>query len=141
MIRRSYSYQFSSGPGDSLPAMLFRVVVNAVGLFLASVLVPGVHVGDWQSLVVGTALFAIVNAVLKPLAALVSCCLIVVTFGLFVLVINASMLMVAAWASGRLGLDFRVDGFWSAVLGALVISVVSMIASAWSGRAQRRFPQ
>lgn len=139
MTMRSYSFRLSPDPAGSLSAMLFRVVLNAVGLWVASRLVPGVHVGDWQSLVVGTAIFAIVNAVLKPLAAFVSCCLIVVTFGLFVVVINAAMLMLAAWAADGLGMDFRVDGFWSAVFGSLVISVVSMVATALSaGRGRPR---
>ena len=133
MTMRGYSYRFTPDPADSLSTMLLRAAVNAVGLFTASVLVPGVHIGDWQSLVAGTAIFAIVNALLKPLAALVSCCLVVVTFGLFVVVINAGMLLVSAWAAGRLGLDFRVDGFWAALLGSLVISVVSLLATVVTG--------
>ncbi len=137
MTMRGYSYRFTPDPADSLGAMLLRAAVNAVGLFTASVLVPGVHIGDWQSLVAGTAIFAIVNTLLKPLAALVSCCLVVVTFGLFVVVINAAMLMVSAWAAGQLGLNFRVDGFWSAVFGSLVISLVSLLATAVTGRRAR----
>jgi putative membrane protein len=112
------------GPG----ALLVRFAVNATGLFLASCLVPGIEVGDWQSLVAGTAIFAIVNMLLRPLALFLSCCLVVATFGLFVLVVNAAMLGVAAWAAGELGLNFRVEGFWSAIGGALVISVVSLLA-------------
>ena len=134
---RGYSYRFAPDPADSLGAMLLRAAVNAAGLFAASTLVPGVHIGDWQSLVAGTAIFAIVNTLLKPLAALVSCCLVVVTFGLFVIVINAAMLMVSAWAAGQLGLNFRVDGFWSAVFGSLVISIVSLVATAVTGRRVR----
>jgi putative membrane protein len=137
MTMRGYSYRFTPDPADSLGAMLLRAAVNAVGLFTASVLVPGVHIGDWQSLVAGTAIFAIVNALLKPLAALVSCCLVVVTFGLFVVVINAAMLLVSAWAAGRLGLNFRVDGFWAALLGSLVISVVSLLATVVTGKRTR----
>ncbi|MFA7296936.1 MAG: phage holin family protein [Dehalococcoidia bacterium] len=109
--------------------LLFRALVNALGLWLASVIVPGVHVDDWQSLVVGTALFAIVNTLFKPLAAFVSCFLIVATFGLFLLVLNAAMLALAAWLAGVLGMNFRVDGFRAAVFGALVISLVSVAAS------------
>lgn len=137
MTVRGTSYRFTPDPADSLEAMLLRAAVNAAGLFLASVIVPGVYIGDWQSLVAGTAIFAIVNTLLKPLAALVSCCLIVVTVGLFAIVINAAMLLVAAWAAGRLGLHFRVDGFWAAVLGSLVISAVSLLATAVTGRRAR----
>lgn len=134
---RSYSYRFDSRRDDSLTGMLLRAAVNAVGLFLASVLVSGIHIGDWQSLVVGTAIFAIVNALLKPLAAFVSFCLVVLTFGLFVIVINAAMLMVSAWAAGQLGLNFHVDGFWSAVFGSLVISMVSLLGTVATGRRAR----
>ena len=117
------------GPRSSPRTLAFRLAVNAAGLLLASVLVSGIEIGDWQSLVAGTAIFAIVNALLRPLAYLVSFCLIVSTFGLFVLVINAAMLGATAWAAGQLDLNFRVDGFWSAVAGALVISAVSMVGS------------
>ena len=134
MRYRSSSFRLTPDPSAPLRVMLLRVLVNALGLWLASVVVPGVHIGDWQSLVVGTALFAIVNTLLKPLAALVSCCLIAATFGLFVLVINAAMLSVSAWAAGQLGMNFSVDGFWAAVLGALVISLVSMAASMFAAR-------
>ncbi len=128
-----YSYRMSPG-GGSLSGMLFRAAINAAGLFLASAIVPGVRINDWQSLVAGTAIFAIVNMLLKPVAALFSACLIVLTFGLFAIVINAAMLMVSAWAAGRLGLNFHVDGFWPAVLGSLVISVVSLMATMVTGR-------
>lgn len=116
-------------PNWSIQGLALRLAVNATGLFLASAIVPGIEIDDWQSLVAGTAIFAIVNALLRPLAMLCSCCLIMVTFGLFVVVINAAMLGATAWAAGRLELNFSVDGFWSAVLGALIISAVSITAS------------
>lgn len=109
--------------------LALRFVVNLAGLWAASEIVPGVHVDDLPSLLAGTAIFAIVNVLLRPLANLVSCCLIVFTFGLFVLVINALLLAATAWIAGRLDLAFRVDGFWAAFFGALVISAVSLVAS------------
>jgi putative membrane protein len=130
MRQRGMSMRFGGGPADwSLRSMVVRFVVNLLGLWLASVIVRGISIDDWQSLVAGTAIFAIVNTLLKPLASALSCCLIIATFGLFVVVINAAMLGISAWASGQLGLNFHVDGFWSAVFGALVISLVSMIAA------------
>ncbi len=110
-----------------------RFAVNASGLFLASELVPGIEVSDWQSLLAGTAIFAIVNMLLRPVALFLSCCLVVATFGLFVLVVNAAMLGITAWAAGRLGLNVYVDGFWSAIAGALVISLVSLVAQVLTG--------
>lgn len=124
-------YRFQSGrPGDNAPSvLLLRFLVNGVALFLASVIVPGIEIGDWQSWLAGTAIFAIVNMLLKPLAMLVSCCLIFATFGLFVLVINTALLGATAWVAGQLDLNFTVDGFWSAFFGALIISLVSLFAS------------
>lgn len=109
--------------------LALRFLVNLAGLWLASKIVPGIHIDDVPSLLAGTAIFAIVNVLLKPLAAMVSCCLIVFTFGFFVLVINALLLVLTAWIAERLDLAFRVDGFWAAFFGALVISVVSLVAS------------
>jgi len=119
--------------------LVLRFIVNLAGLFVADQLVPGIHIADWQTLVAGTAIFAIVNLLLRPLATFVSCCLIAVTFGLFVLVINAALLMVTAWASRQLGLGFTIDDFWSAFLGALVISIVSLFATAVVRTETRRF--
>ena len=127
-------------PADDWAArtLLFRFVINLAGLFLASVIVPGIHIADWQALLAGTAIFAIVNMLLRPLATLASCCLIVATFGLFLLVINTALLAASAWVAGQLSLEFTIDGFWSAFLGALVISLVSMIATVVvRGRARR----
>lgn len=128
---KSRVYRFDSrDPSDSsLSILLVRFLVNLVGLFLASVVVPGIVIGDAPSLVAAAAIFAIVNMLLKPLAMLVSCCLIVATFGLFVLIINTALLGATAWLAGQLGLDFTVDGFWSAFFGAVIISVVSIFAS------------
>lgn len=109
--------------------LLLRFIVNLAGLFIADLLVPGIHIADAPSLVAGTAIFAIVNLLLRPLATFVSCCLIVGTFGLFVLVINGVLLAVTAWVAGGLGLGFTIDGFWPAFFGALVISAVSFIAT------------
>ena len=124
-------YRFQSGdPSDRSPSvLLFRFLVNGAGLFLASVMVPGIEIGDWQSWLAGTAIFAIVNMLAKPLAMLVSCCLIMATFGLFVLVINTALLGATAWVAGQLELDFTVDGFWSAFFGALIISIVSVLGT------------
>jgi putative membrane protein len=124
------SVRFEGNKADwSLRSMLIRFLINLLGLWLASVLVAGIEIDDWQSLVAGTAIFAIVNTLLKPLATMLSCCLILATFGLFVVVINAAMLGITAWAAGQLDLNFTVDDFGAAILGALVISAVSLVAA------------
>lgn len=109
--------------------LILRFVVNLAGLFLADALVDGIVIDDWESLLIGTAIFAIVNMLLKPLATLFSFCLIIATFGLFVLIINTALLGATAWVAGQLGLAFTIDGFWSAFFGALIISLVSIASS------------
>ncbi len=126
------------GPEWALESMLLRLAINAAGLLLAAALVPGITIGDWQSFVAAIAIFGIVNMLLRPIAMLLSCCLIVFTFGFFVLVVNAILLAATAWTAGRLGLNFTVDGFWSAFFGALIISVVSVLASIFVRRPVRR---
>ena len=113
----------------SLQELLLRLVVNAVGLWLAAILVPGIQIDDVPSLVAATALFALVNTLVRPLAFLASACVIVLTFGLFIVVINALMLALTAWIAGQIGLGFRVDGFASAIFGALIVAVLSLFVS------------
>ena len=73
-------------------ALTARFIINLAGVFIAEAIVPGFEIGDWQSLVAGTAILAIVNILLKPVAAMFSFCLIVLTFALFVLVITTALL-------------------------------------------------
>lgn len=126
---RGYAVRIEGGGPPSLGALLIRLAANATGLLLAAAIVPGIEIGDWQSLVAGTAILALVNTLVRPVALFVSCCLVVLTFGLFLVVVNAAMLALTAWLSGQLGLNLEVDGFWSAVGGALVISLVSLVAT------------
>ena len=85
-------------------------------------------------MVAAAAIFGVVNAVIKPVAQLFGCPLTCLTVGLFALLINAGMLALTAWIAGVLGLDVRVDGFLAALWGALLISVVSALLSAFVGR-------
>ena len=133
MSRRGSMYVYRGGNfrNEFQPSTLFyRLAINATGLFLASVIVPGIQIDDWQALVAATAIFAIVNVLLRPLAYLVSFCLIVLTVGLFALVVNTALLGATAWVAGQLDLNFTIDGFWSAFFGALIISMISLIANA-----------
>jgi putative membrane protein len=75
-----------------------------------------------------------VNAFIRPVIAIVSCPLTVLTLALFTLIINALMLGITAWVAGLFDLDFHVDGFVAAFLGALVISIVSTLLTWWAKR-------
>ncbi|OLT18277.1 hypothetical protein BJF80_16155 [Serinicoccus sp. CUA-874] len=113
--------------------ILATVVANGVALWVASALVSGIEFGGqgWSTVltvVLVAAVFGVVNAVVRPLAQLLSLPFILLTLGLFLVVVNALMLLLTSWLAGVLGLDFRVDDFWwDAVLGAVIVSAVSMV--------------
>ena len=108
--------------------ILVRLIINGVALAAATYLVPGIDiVGEpvWAPLAAMALIFGVVNALIRPLLKLLTCPLIILTLGLFILVINGLMLWAASWIGGRFGVGFEVVGFRSALLGALVVSVVS----------------
>ncbi len=109
--------------------LLIRILVNAAALWVAARLVPGIEAGGVGSILAIALVFGFLNALIKPFLKLVSCPVILLTLGLFTLVVNALMLMLTAWFGGKLGIEFRVDGFWAAFLGALVVSIVSTVLS------------
>jgi putative membrane protein len=109
--------------------IVLRVLINAAALWVAASFVPGIHAGGIGSILALALVFGIVNALVRPFLTLLSCPIILLTLGLFTLVLNALMLMFAAWLGRRLGIDFAVDGFWPAFLGALIVSVVSTLLS------------
>ncbi len=115
--------------------IIIRTVAVALATALAAWLLPGIEVtgGDTTRValtLVGVAvIIGLVNALVKPVVAALSGCLVILTFGLFLLVINALMLQLSAWLAAQVGLGFRVDGFWTALLGSIVISVVSGMIS------------
>ena len=111
----------------SLRSLVARYLVTLAGLFLAGQLVRGVHVGDWQALLVASAILAGVNSLVRPILSAVTCIAQILTLGLFTLILNALMLALAAWASGQLDVNFDIDGFLAAFLGALLVSAVGML--------------
>jgi putative membrane protein len=110
--------------------LLLRWIINAIALAVAATFVSGIHVdGGWLVLALVALIFGLVNALIRPVVALLTCPLIILTLGLFTLVINAAMLLFASWIAGLLGIGFTVDGFWPAFWGGLVISIVSFVLS------------
>lgn len=112
--------------------LLIRLAANAAGVYLGVRFVDGLTFdGSWQSMVVIVVVMALVNALVKPLATLLSLPLVVLSLGLFLLVINAAMLALVIWLTGDLGL--QSDGFGSTFLGAIIISIVSWLVTAILG--------
>jgi putative membrane protein len=106
--------------------LLLRWIWTAIAIFAAVKLLPGIYFnGPWWQLGIVALIFGLLNALVRPVLALLTCPLIILTLGLFILVINAAMLWLTAKSSAFFGIDFRVSGFWTAFWGAVVISVVS----------------
>ena len=111
-----------------------RLGINAAALWLAAEWVQGFDIDGWPSLIAAAAIFAAVNAVVKPIADFVGLPATCLTLGLFHLVINAVMLALTAWLAGLFNFDVDIDGFVAAFLAALIVSVVSTLLSAFVGR-------
>jgi putative membrane protein len=107
-----------------------RWAINTIALYVAVQIVPGIELGgDWTSLLWVALIFGLLNALLRPLLMFLTCPLIILTLGLFTIVINTGLLLLTSNIGQSLGLDFSVDGFWPALLGSLVISLVSVVLS------------
>lgn len=121
---------------DKLKAFIQRWVISTLAVLVATYIVPGIKYGDWRDLLVATLVLGLLNSFLRPLLLLLSLPLLIFTLGLFTIVINAVLLLLV---SVLLGVNhFRVDGFWSAFWGALVISIVSLLLNSVTGSGKAR---
>lgn len=115
--------------------IVIRVVLNAVAVWIATLIVPGVDVTTDSTgkkiltLVVVGAILGLINATIKPIVQLLSLPLTVLTLGVFALVINGLLFWLVSAISNALGAPFHVDGFWAGFWGALVVSIVSFVLS------------
>ena len=113
---------------------LLRLLINAGALWIAIQLIDGIeHRGSWWSLLFVALVFGVLNASIRPLLKLLSLPIIILTLGLFIFVVNAVMLLITSWVSGLLNLGFHVDGFWDAFSGGLIVTVVSLLLSIFTG--------
>lgn len=118
-----------------------RVLANGVAIWLATLVLSGLEIVGSQSpaqtvgIVLLVALvFGLVNAIVKPIVKLISLPLYILTLGLFTLVVNALMLMLTAWITEQTTWGLRIDNFGTAVIGALIVSVVSMVLSSTASK-------
>lgn len=111
------------------PNLIIRWLINMVGLYLAVMIVPGVNLSsdEWISFVWLALIFGLLNALVRPILKLLTCPLIILTLGLGTLLLNTAMLYILEWAAGLFNIGFTLDDFWAAFLGALVVSVVSLV--------------
>jgi putative membrane protein len=106
-----------------------RAALVALGLWLATVWVPGVYIDGPTTLILAGVLLGIVNSIVRPVAIVLTLPMTIVTLGLFLLVINAGMVALVAWMLPGM----RLSGFWSAFWAAVLVSVTSMVGSWFVG--------
>lgn len=113
--------------------LILRWIIITVALAFAVWIVPGITVEPEANTLVLLAAMGIIlgfiNAFIRPLLNLLSCGCIVITMGLFLFITNALAFWLASWLANILGIGFHVDNFWSALLGSLIVSVVSFVLS------------
>ena len=130
---------------------LLDIVVTALALWLVTVVVPGVHVlppnqtiyadgqYDHALMFLGVAIvFLLVNAVVSPVLRTVGLPLTCLTLGLFALVINAAVFLLAGWLSQQIGLGLVIEGFWQALIGAAVLAIVRVVLDFITGPLRTR---
>ncbi|MBK7451363.1 MAG: phage holin family protein [Anaerolineales bacterium] len=109
---------------------IIRWVINAVALYAAVWIIPGIdYLGNWTGILWLALIIGLLNALVRPLLKFLTCPLFILTLGLFTLVINTAMLLLTSNIGQSLGIPLTVDGFWSALLGSLVMSAVSIVMS------------
>lgn len=112
-----------------MQGIIIRTLVTMLGLFLASKIVPGVGLEGTGSFILAALLLGLANALVRPIAFLMTFPLTIITLGLFIFVLNAAMFgLVAALLD-----NFTVSGFWAAVFGAIIVSITSTVASWYIG--------
>ena len=104
--------------------------INAVALYVAVLIVPGIIFdGEWLNILWLALIIGLLNALVRPLLKFLTCPLIILTLGLFTIVVNTVILLLTNSIGQAFDLGLSVDGFWPALLGSLVISIVSVIMS------------
>ena len=112
-----------------MTGFLVRAAFSALGLWIASHLLSGLSFDSPTKLLIAALVLGVVNALVRPIAFILTLPLTILTLGLFLLVLNAGMVALVAW----LVPGFQVDGFWTALLAALIVSLVSWAASSMIG--------
>ena len=124
---------------------LGHLIVTGLALWVTALILPGMHLGDdsatllSQVLTIGAIalILALINTIVKPLLSFLAFPITCLTLGLFQLVINTLMLLLASWVSGLVGLTLQFDSFWWALLAGVIIGILSAIVEAVTGLGER----
>lgn len=113
---------------------ILRLLATATALWVAVLIVPGItYAGGAIGLLVVALVFGFVNAIVRPILKILTCPLVVLTLGLFIFILNALMLWLTSELSLALGIGFDVDGFWAALIGAIIVGIVSTLLNLFVG--------
>jgi putative membrane protein len=112
--------------------IIIRWAITAVAIFLTAWLVPGFNIegsNGFIAVIAAALVLGLVNAIIRPILVFLSCGCVVATLGLFMLVINALTLLLTSWICRSLGIGFYINGFWPALWGSIIISIISFVLS------------
>jgi putative membrane protein len=112
-----------------MTGFFLRLLISALGMWLASAIVPGVYVAGVGTLLIAALLLGVVNAIVRPMLVILTLPITIMTLGLFLFVVNAAMLGLVAWLLP----GFTITGFWSALGASVVVSLVGWVASSFIG--------
>lgn len=120
--------------------LIMRIMINALAIAVAVKVVDGItFTGEWWKMIVIGAVFGVVNSFIKPIVTIFALPLIILTLGLFTLIVNTLMLLITAKLSAPLELGLQIHGFWPAFKGAIIISIISILLSWITGLKKVRY--
>jgi putative membrane protein len=111
--------------GSQMSSLVISWIITTIAILVAAHIIPGIRADSLGGALLGAAILGILNAVLKPIFVILTLPITLVTFGLFLFVINALIF----WLAGSLLSGFHVQSFWAALLGSLVVTIVSYLAN------------
>ena len=121
---------FGPSSTERVLSYIIRWLLLALGIWAAAQLVSGIHLVGWQNTLIVAAILGFLNSFLKPAISLLALPLTILTFGLFSIVINSGLLLLTSWIAEHTNrVYFQVDDFVAAVLGAIIISIVSILVN------------
>ncbi len=119
---------------------VLQLAINIIAILTAVTLVPGLELtGPWWGLALVALLFGVINTGIRPMLLLLALPFVILTLGFFMLLINAAMLYLTSWLAEGFGITFAIESLFSAIVGAIVISIVSTGLSILSGDNRVRF--
>jgi putative membrane protein len=123
---------------NMMKSFIIRLLINAIALAVTISFVPGIYYdGGWSGLLGLAFIFGVVNAIIKPIFSFLTCGFYILTLGLFTFIANAFMLYLTSVIATTFGLNFTIENIWSAVVGALVISIISFVLSMMFGEKRK----